>query len=95
MSEKTQHLRTYILRELEALEQVKELDDIALIQPELPGHPQEANLILSFAGSTWEEIEHELHCLQRQGLIDSGGVSAPAIGIHFSRVTEMGKRFIR
>lgn len=94
MSEKTQRLRTYILREFEALEQVKEQDDIALIQPELPGQAQAANLLLSFTGSAWEEIEAELRWLRRQGLIDSGGVSDPAIGIHFSCLTEMGKRFI-
>lgn len=94
MSENTQRLRTYILRELETLELIKDQDDIALIQPELPGLPQAANLLLSFTGSTSDEIEAELHWLRRQGLIDSGGVSDPKIGIHFSRLTEMGKRFI-
>ncbi|WP_455865660.1 hypothetical protein [Pantoea agglomerans] len=94
MSEKTKRLRTYILRELEALERLKEPEDIALIQPELPGKCQEAHLLLAFAGSEWEEIEAELRWLRRKGLIDSGGVSDPAIGIHFSRVTDIGKRFL-
>lgn len=95
MSENTKRLRTYILSELEALERLKKPEDIALIQPEIPGQPQEASLLLSFAGSAWEEIEAELRWLRRQGLIDSGGVSDPGIGIHFSRVTDMGKRSLR
>lgn len=94
MSENTKRLRTYILRELEALERVKQPEEIALVQPELSGHSQEAHLLLSFGGFGWEEIEAQLHWLRRQRLIDSGGVSDPSIGIYFSRVTDIGKRFI-
>ncbi|MBS0220498.1 MAG: hypothetical protein JSR91_07130 [Proteobacteria bacterium] len=67
--------------------------DSCAVQPRIEG--QRVDNPIDVPGYDWEQVEYHMKLLRSRGLITSGGVADPNIGIWFAGLTESGRQTLR
>lgn len=63
------------------------------VQPGIEG--QRVDNPIDVPGYDWEQIEQHMKLLRSRGLITSGGVPDPLVGIWFSGLTDKGRQVVQ
>lgn len=66
---------------------------VCIVQPRIEG--QQVEHPIDVPGYQWEQIEEHMKLLRSRGLISSGGVADPLIGISFAGLTDRGRQVLR
>lgn len=95
MTQQSQKLRIHILKKLSELEKQLEEEEVIHVLP-YEGHGKQDLNLISFDGSSIEDICNELWKMSREGITSSGSVRDPVtnMGIMFSHLTSAGRELL-